>query len=232
MSYIKENLEGVRQGIKTAAEGCGRKESDVRLIAVTKTYGAELINEAIDCGVTDIGENRVQEILEKYDSVKPVRWHLIGHLQKNKVKYIIDKVEIIHSVDSLDLAKEIDRRAAKIGKVQKILLEVNVSGEESKFGIKPDECAELCREIAQLKNTEIHGLMTVAPYTDDKELLKGIFRRLKQISLDISAEKIDTVYMDELSMGMTNDYELAIAEGATMVRVGTGIFGKRDYGVK
>ena len=232
MSYIKENLEGVRQGIKTAAEGCGRKESDVRLIAVTKTYGAELINEAVDCGVTDIGENRVQEILEKYDSVKPVRWHLIGHLQKNKVKYIIDKVEMIHSVDSLDLAKEIDRRAAKIGKVQKILLEVNVSGEESKFGIKPNECAELCREIAQLKNTEIHGLMTVAPYTDDKELLKGIFRRLKQISLDISAEKIDTVYMDELSMGMTNDYELAIAEGATMVRVGTGIFGKRDYGTK
>ena len=232
MSYIKENLEGVRQGIKAAAEGCGRKESDVRLIAVTKTYGAELINEAIDCGVTDIGENRVQEILEKYDSVKPVRWHLIGHLQKNKVKYIIDKVEMIHSVDSLDLAKEIDKRAAKIGKVQKILLEVNVSGEESKFGIKPDKCAELCCEIAQLENTEIHGLMTVAPYTDDKELLKGIFRRLKQISLDIWAEKIDTVYMDELSMGMTNDYELAIAEGATMVRVGTGIFGKRDYGVK
>ena len=139
---------------------------------------------------------------------------------------------MIHSVDSLDLAKEIDRRAAKIGKVQKILLEVNVSGEESKFGIKPNECAELCREIAQLKNTEIHGLMTVAPYTDDKELLKGIFRRLKQISLDIWAEKMDTVYMDELSMGMTNDYELAIAEGATMVRVGTGIFGKRDYGIK
>ena len=225
---LENNIALWRERIGNASAKWGGAE----ICAVTKTVDVDTINRAYAAGIRVIGENRVQEILEKYDSVKPVRWHLIGHLQKNKVKYIIDKVEMIHSVDSLDLAKEIDRRAAKIGKVQKILLEVNVSGEESKFGIKPNECAELCREIAQLKNTEIHGLMTVAPYTDDKELLKGIFRRLKQISLDIWAEKMDTVYMDELSMGMTNDYELAIAEGATMVRVGTGIFGKRDYGTK
>lgn len=230
MSYISENLKNVTDNIAAAAEECGRAKDEVRLIAVTKTYPAELINQAIDCGVSDIGENRVQEILEKYDHVKPVRWHLIGHLQKNKVKYIIDKVELIHSVDSFELAKEIDRQAQKHGKVQRILLEVNVSGEESKFGISPDTCKELCRSISQqLPNVKIDGLMTVAPYTDDTALLKSVFDGLKTLSEDIAACNIENVDMQQLSMGMTNDYPLAVSCGATMVRVGTGIFGKRDY---
>ena len=229
MSYIKENLTGVNEQMQKTAAACGREASEVRLIAVTKTYGADLINEAIDCGVTDIGENRVQELLEQYEQVKPVRWHLIGHLQKNKVKYIIDKVELIHSVDSFELAKEIDRHAKKIDKVQRILLEVNVSGEESKFGICPDECEELCRRISQLENVKIEGLMTIAPFVDDKKILEGVFTGLKNLAQDISAKAIERVDMRELSMGMTNDFPLAIKCGATVIRVGTGIFGKRNY---
>jgi len=229
MSYIEKNLTDVRNRISAAVEGCGRKNGDVTLIAVTKTYGVDVINEAIDRGVTDIGENRVQEIMEKYDSVKPVKWHLIGHLQKNKVKYIIDKVELIHSVDSFELAKEIDKQAKKHDKVQKILLEVNVSGEESKFGIRPEECEDLCREISELDNVKIEGLMTIAPFVDDEKILRSVFDGLKNLSDRISGANIERVHMNQLSMGMTNDFPLAISCGATMVRVGTGIFGKRDY---
>lgn len=229
MSYIENNLNEVRAKMSEAIKNSGRAEEDVTLIAVTKTYGVDVINEAIDCGVTDIGENRVQEIMEKYESVKPVRWHLIGHLQKNKVKYIIDKVELIHSVDSFELAKEIDKHAKKHNKIQKILLEVNVSGEESKFGIRPDECCEICRQISMLENVKIEGLMTVAPFVDDEKILGDVFSGLKELSEKIDAEKIENVDMKRLSMGMTNDFPLAISHGATMVRVGTGIFGKRDY---
>ncbi len=229
MSYIKENIDSVTGRIKTAAESCGREAGSVRLIAVTKTYGVDVINEAIDCGVTDIGENRVQEIMEKYSSVKPVRWHLIGHLQKNKVKYIIDKVELIHSVDSFELAKEIDRHAKKIDKAQRILLEVNVSGEESKFGIRPEECLELCGKISELENVKIEGLMTIAPFVDDENILENVFAGLKNLAADIEQKRIPGVDMQELSMGMTNDFPLAVQKGATMVRVGTGIFGKRNY---
>lgn len=229
MSYIKENLISVCEQMKKTAGDCGREVSEVRLIAVTKTYGAELINEAIDCGVTDIGENRVQEIMEKYDAVKPVRWHLIGHLQKNKVKYIIDKVELIHSVDSFELAKEIDKHAKKIEKVQRILLEVNVSGEESKFGIRPEECEELCRRISELENVKIEGLMTIAPFVDDEKILENVFAGLKRLAQNISEKDIEKVDMKELSMGMTNDFPLAIKCGSTFIRVGTGIFGKRNY---
>ncbi len=230
MSYISENLNSVRAEIKRTAEAFGRNPEDITLIAVTKTYGADLINESISSGVTDIGENRVQEVMEKYDSVKPVKWHLIGHLQKNKVKYIIDKAELIHSVESFDLAKEIDRQAKKIDKIQKVLIEVNVSGEESKFGILPTECEKLCRDIAEnFENVKIEGLMTVAPYTDDTGLLRNVFTGLRDLSAEIASKNIKNVDMNELSMGMTNDYQLAIECGATMVRVGTGIFGKRDY---
>ncbi len=229
MSFIKENLTGVCQQMKQATADCGRDVSDVRLVAVTKTYGVDLINEAIDYGVTDIGENRVQEIMEKYDKVKPVRWHLIGHLQKNKVKYIIDKVELIHSVDSFELAKEIDKHAKKIDKVQRILLEVNVSGEESKFGIRPEDCEELCQRISELENVKIEGLMTIAPFVDDEKILKDVFSGLKNLASDIGAKNIKNVDMTELSMGMTNDFPLAISQGSTIIRVGTGIFGKRNY---
>ncbi len=229
MSYIENNLNDVRAKIADAATSCGRQVEDVTLIAVTKTYGVDVINEAIDCGVTDIGENRVQEIMEKYESVKPVRWHLIGHLQKNKVKYIIDKVELIHSVDSFELAKEIDKHAKKHNKIQRILLEVNVSGEESKFGIRPQDCEDLCRNISELENVKIEGLMTIAPFVEDEKILEGVFEGLKKLSDDLSGKSIKNVDMTELSMGMTNDFQLAIANGATMVRVGTGIFGKRDY---
>ncbi|MBQ9757464.1 MAG: YggS family pyridoxal phosphate-dependent enzyme [Clostridia bacterium] len=229
MSYIEKNLLEVNKKIGEAALSAGRKADEIKLIAVTKTYGADLINEAIDFGVTDIGENRVQEIMEKYESVKQVRWHLIGHLQKNKVKYIIDKVELIHSVDSVELALEIDKKAKKIDKIQKILLEVNVSGEESKFGIEPERCLDICREISRLENVKILGLMTVAPFTDDETLLGNVFSGLKKLAAEIENENIENVSMDELSMGMTNDFPLAIEKGATMVRVGTGIFGKRDY---
>jgi pyridoxal phosphate enzyme (YggS family) len=229
MSYIKENLNNICEQMQKTALESGRNTSDVRLVAVTKTYGADLINEAIDCGVTDIGENRVQEIMEKYDAVKPVRWHLIGHLQKNKVKYIIDKVELIDSVDSFELAKEIDKHAKKINKVQRILLEVNVSGEESKFGIRPEECEELCRRISELENVKIEGLMTIAPFVDDEKILKDVFTGLKKVAGNIKAKSIKNVDMAELSMGMTNDFPLAIECGSTFIRVGTGIFGKRNY---
>lgn len=229
MEYIEKNLAEVEQKIKETAQNCGRESQSVRLIAVTKTYGVDVINRAIDAGVTDIGENRVQEIMEKYNDVKPVTWHLIGHLQKNKVKYIIDKVELIHSVDSFELAKEIDKQAKKHSKVQRILLEVNVSGEESKFGMKPEECVESCRRIAELDNVKIEGLMTIAPFVDEKEVLADVFKGLKGLACEIEEEKIAGVSMAELSMGMTNDFPTAIENGSTMVRVGTGIFGKRDY---
>ncbi|MBE7023917.1 MAG: YggS family pyridoxal phosphate-dependent enzyme [Clostridia bacterium] len=229
MSYIENNLNQVLSQINSAAESSGRNRDEVKLVAVTKTYGADLINEAIEKGVTDIGENRVQEIMEKYEAVLPVKWHLIGHLQKNKVKYIIDKVELIHSVDSFELAKEIDKHAKKIDKVQNILLEVNVSGEESKFGIRPEECEELCCRISELENVKIQGLMTIAPFVDDKELLEEVFGGLSQLAEKVREKNIPGVSMDELSMGMTNDFSIAIGKGATMVRVGTGIFGKRDY---
>jgi len=229
MSYISENLEQVRKNIKAAAEEAGRNPEDITLIAVTKTYGTDVMNEAIDLGACDIGENRVQEVMEKFENVKPVRWHLIGHLQKNKVKYIIDKVELIHSVDSVELAEEIDKRAKKIDKVQRILLEVNVSGEESKFGIKPKDCEDICRKISLLENVKIEGLMTVAPFVSDEKILEDVFCGLRRLSEEIKEKNIDNVSMDELSMGMTNDFPLAIVNGATMVRVGTGIFGKRVY---
>ncbi len=230
MSHIKENMAAVCKNIADAAMACGRSPQEVMLIAVTKTYGVDAINEAIDCGAENIGENRVQEVMEKFDGVKPVCWHLIGHLQKNKVKYIIDKAELIHSVDSFDLAKEIDKQAKKHDKIQRVLLEVNVSGEESKFGIVPDLCEDLCLRVSkELTNVKIEGLMTIAPLTDDETVLEEVFKGLKKLSEEISSKNIPGVSMKELSMGMTNDYQLAIKHGATMVRVGTGIFGKRDY---
>lgn len=230
MNDLEKNLQSVCMRIKDAIKRSGREEKDVRLIAVTKTVESDAMNEAVKLGITDIGENRVQEVLRKYEDIPHnVNWHLIGHLQKNKVKYIVDKAEIIHSVDSLELAGEINKQALKIEKIQKILIQVNVSGEESKFGIKPEECLELCKNISKLSNVHIEGLMTMAPHFASENEIRKIFSGLRQISLDIDKENMDNISMNELSMGMSNDFEIAIEEGATLVRVGTSIFGKRIY---
>lgn len=226
---IKENLKVVRDNIKKAAEKFGRNPEDVTLVAVTKTHGADMINEAIDLGVTDIGENKVQEILEKYDYVKPVRWHLIGHLQTNKVKYIIDKVYMIHSVDSIKLMDEIERQAAKHNLVMKILIQVNISGEETKFGIKPEEIEEILKHAETLSHVKVYGLMTIAPKVDDGMSNRLHFDNIHKIYIDISAKKYDNINMKYLSMGMSGDYEAAIECGSNMVRVGSAIFGARNY---
>lgn len=220
MGDIKSNLEKVR----------GNLTDDVLLVAVTKTHSVSEINEAIDNGVTDIGENKVQEILDKYDSVKPVRWHMIGHLQTNKVKYIIDKVDLIHSVDSLKLAKEISKRATEHGKTMDILLQINIAGEESKFGVSPDESKDLLLSILNdCPALKIKGLMTVAPFAENPESVRSVFARAKKMYEEfalINHERLDFEY---LSMGMTHDYTLAIEEGSNLVRVGTAIFGSRVY---
>lgn len=224
---VYENIENVRQKIAAAARKAGRSENEITLIGVSKTKPVELIKEATACGVLDLGENRVQEVLEKFDKIENVRWHLIGHLQKNKVKYIVDKAELIHSVEGFELAKEIDKQAKKIGKVQNILIQVNVSGEESKFGVSPDETIPLCKAVSALENIRIKGLMTMAPMGSSEEELRFVFGGLRKLSDEIRNENIEKAEMQHLSMGMSGDYEIAIEEGATLVRVGTGIFGAR-----
>jgi pyridoxal phosphate enzyme (YggS family) len=227
---IKENLDNVLSRIKVAAEKSGRKAEDIKLIAVTKTVDVERIKSVYNYGILDMGENRVQELLEKYDKLPcESRWHLIGHLQTNKVKYIVDKVDMIHSVDSIQLAKEINSRAAKIGKKMNILVQVNVSGEESKFGISPQEVDEFIKIISEYGNISLRGLMTIAPYAENSEDIRDVFKKLYSIYIDIKQKKLDNVTMDYLSMGMSNDFEVAIEEGANVVRIGTDIFGKRDY---
>jgi len=230
MGYIKENIEVVESRIAQACERSGRKREEVLLLAVSKTIDVPRIKEAVECGLTSLGENKVQEIMDKYEPMgEGVKWHLIGHLQTNKVKYIIDKVELIHSVDSLKLAEEINKRASAKGIVADILLEVNIAEEDSKFGIKKDECEDRVREISKLPNIKIRGLMTVAPFVENAEENRPYFRQMKQLLVDINNKKIDNVNMDILSMGMTGDYEVAIEEGSNIVRVGTGIFGARVY---
>lgn len=229
MSTLKERLDGIKERISTAAKKSGRSEKDITLVAVTKTYEADVINEAIDLGITDIGENKVQEILRKYDSVKPVRWHLIGHLQSNKVKYIIDKVSMIHSVDSIHLIDEIERQAQKKNIIMDILIQVNISGEESKFGIKPEEIYEILEYADKLKHVKVRGLMTILPKDDNIMTLKLHFVNIRRLSLDISEKKYDNIHMDYLSMGMSGDFEEAIMEGSNMVRIGSAIFGERKY---
>ncbi|MBQ7246416.1 MAG: YggS family pyridoxal phosphate-dependent enzyme [Firmicutes bacterium] len=220
---IRENIEYIRRLKDEAAVRSGRKGDDVLLIAVTKLHSADEINEAIDAGITDIGENKVQEILDKYDSVKPVKWHLIGHLQTNKVKYIIDKVDLIHSLDSMKLAQEIEKRAAKIDRIMDVLVQVNSAEEESKFGVGVDETEDLIKSIrAECTHINIKGLMCIAPLEDDPEDARPFFRAVKEI---FDRHEDFTV----LSMGMSNDFQVAIEEGSTAIRVGTAIFGNRDY---
>ncbi len=233
MSDIKANLEDVRTNITNAALRAGRKPSDIKLIAVSKTKPVEDIREAVDCGIMTFGENRVQELTDKisyFDSLDIApEWHLIGHLQTNKCKYIVGKTRLIHSVDSYRLADELNRESVKKSVITDILIEINIGNEESKFGVKPEGCEVLIREIAVLPNIRIMGLMCVAPFTENPESNRGFFRQMKNLSVDIASKNIDNVNMCELSMGMTGDYQIAIEEGATMVRVGTGIFGQRNY---
>ena len=227
---IRENLTHTRQNMEDACRSAGRDAGDVTLIAVSKTKPLPMLQEAYEAGVRDFGENRVQELVEKYEALPgDIRWHMIGHLQRNKVKYLVGKVFLIHSVDSLRLAQEIQREAEKKQTEVNILVEVNVAGEESKFGSRREETLQLVKEIALLPLVHIQGLMTVAPYVENPEENRGIFANLQQLAVDIGRENIDNVNMNVLSMGMTGDYPVAVEEGATCVRVGTGIFGNRSY---
>lgn len=229
---IKENIEAVQANIEVACQKAGRDPGEVTLIAVSKTKPLSDIEEAIDCGMMEFGENKVQELVDKIEHVsRPVHWHLIGHLQTNKVKYIADKGLLIHSVDSVKLAKEIQKEAVKKQADCDILLEVNVAREESKFGFTCEEVPDAVAEIAQLSNVHIQGLMTIAPFVENPEDNRVIFAKLHKLLLDIKSRNIDNVNMNVLSMGMTNDYTVAVEEGATMVRVGTGIFGARNYNI-
>ena len=230
MSMVVENLAEVEKHVQEACARAGRSRDEVTLIAVSKTKPVSMIEELLPGGTRDFGENKVQELCEKYEVLpRDIRWHLIGHLQRNKVKYIVDKAYLVHSVDSLRLAETISEEGVKKGVTVPVLIEVNVAGEESKFGVTPEETEALVREIAKLPAIRIRGLMTIAPYVENPEDNRVHFSRLKQLSVDIGKKNIDNVSMNVLSMGMTGDYQVAIEEGATMVRVGTGIFGERNY---
>lgn len=227
---LKENLQKVEEKIALSCERAGRAREDVTLIAVSKTKPVETLKEAYDMGVRVFGENKVQELLDKYEALPDdIHWHMIGHLQRNKVKYIIDKVDLIHSVDSVRLAETIDKEAKKHGLIANILIEVNVAKEDTKFGVLPEELDAVIEEISRFSNICVRGLMTIAPFVENAEENRAIFARLRKLSVDIASKNIDNVNVGLLSMGMTNDYEIAVEEGATLIRVGTGIFGERDY---
>lgn len=230
---LQENYESVDKKITEACRRAGRNRDAVTLIAVSKTKPLSDIEELLqNTDAENFGENKVQELVDKYEYIsRPVKWHMIGHLQTNKVKYIVDKVCLIHSVDSVNLAKTIEKEAAKHNVVVPVLIEVNVAGEESKFGVSVEETEDLIRQIKDFPHIHIDGLMTIAPFVANPEDNRVHFRRLKELLLDINSKNIDNVHMNVLSMGMTNDYEVAVEEGATMVRVGTGIFGERNYNI-
>ncbi|WP_270941846.1 YggS family pyridoxal phosphate-dependent enzyme [Romboutsia lituseburensis] len=231
MSNIKENLNYIRNNIKKSTEKSNRKENDVMLLAVTKTVDVDAIQEAIDNGITNVGENKPQELARKYDVLgDKVNWHLIGSLQTNKVKYIIDKVYMIHSLDREVLCEEIQKRAEKINRTINCLVQVNISKEESKHGLEQENVLAFIENVSKkYKNIRIRGLMTMAPFTEDEETVRSVFKGLKDLSINIEQKNIPNVSMQYLSMGMSNDYEIAIEEGSTIVRVGTSIFGERNY---
>ena len=227
---LKDQLQEVEKRIQAACDRAGRKREEVTLIAVSKTKPVETLQEAYDLGVRIFGENKVQELTAKYEALpKDIHWHMIGHLQTNKVKYIIDKAELIHSVDSLKLAETIEKEAAKHDLIAYILVEVNVAEEESKFGMKMEEVIPFVEKVSAFPHVRVRGLMTIAPFVEDPEENRSIFADLHKLYIDIKKKNHDNDTVSVLSMGMTNDYEVAIEEGATMVRVGTGIFGARNY---
>ena len=227
---LKDQLQEVEKRIQAACDRAGRKREEVTLIAVSKTKPVETLQKACDLGVRIFGENKVQELTVKYEALpKDIHWHMIGHLQTNKVKYIIDKAELIHSVDSLKLAETIEKEAAKHDLIADILVEVNVAEEESKFGMKMEEVIPFVEKVSAFPHVRVRGLMTIAPFVEDPEENRSIFADLHKLYIDIKKKNHDNDTVSVLSMGMTNDYEVAIEEGATMVRVGTGIFGARNY---
>ena len=227
---LSDNLHEVQENIRKACERSGRNPEDVTLIAVSKTKPVSDIEQIYAAGIREFGENKVQEMNDK-QKVLPgdINWHMIGHLQRNKVKYIVDNVAMIHSVDSVRLAEEISKEAVKKNVAVDILVEVNVAKEESKFGLYTEDVSQFVEQISKLPGINIKGLMTSAPFVDNPEDNRQYFKKLKDLSVDINAKNIDNVHMDFLSMGMTNDYVVAVEEGATHVRVGTAIFGHRDY---
>lgn len=227
---IQENIKIIQENIENALRRSGREGENIELIAVTKTVDIDRINEAIACGISNIGENKVQEFDKKYPLLKDkVNCHLIGHLQTNKVKYIIGKTNLIHSLDRISLAKEIDKHSKSCGLITDVLIQVNIAEEESKFGLNENEVLEFIEKLYEFDNIKVKGLMTIAPYTDDKLLLRNVFKSLYKLKEDIMGRHYDDILMDYLSMGMSNDYELAIEEGSNMVRIGSAIFGKRNY---
>jgi pyridoxal phosphate enzyme (YggS family) len=226
MGTVKDNLETINKKIKEAALKVNRDPQEIKLVAVTKTATLEQIKEAINEGVKIIGENKVQEATEKYQVLTTeVKWHLIGHLQTNKVKYAIEIFDLIHSVDSIKLAKEIDERSVQFKKIIDVLIEVNISGEETKYGYNPEKVEAFLKEISEFSGIRVRGLMTIAPISKNKEEVRPYFRRLRELSERIRDKNIKNIKMDYLSMGMTDDFEIAIEEGANMVRIGRGIFG-------
>lgn len=229
-NILKDNIERINDDIKNVLYRTGRDEDDVTLVAVTKTVDVDIINKALSFGIRDIGENRVQELEKKIEAIGDnVNYHLIGHLQTNKVKYIIDKVKLIHSLDRISLVKELDKRAKMNDILVDTLLQVNVAEEDSKFGLELAKVLPFIEEVLDFENIRIRGIMTIAPYTDDKILLRDVFKTMYKLKERISNQNYQNVSMDYLSMGMTNDYEIAIEEGSNMVRVGSAIFGERNY---
>lgn len=227
---VKENLAAVEQNIRNACARARRGRSEVTLLCVTKTKPVSMLEEAYAAGEREFAENKVQELVDKFSRLpQDIRWHMIGHLQRNKVKFLTERAAMIHSVDSLALAQTISRLSLQEGRVMPVLVEVNIAGEESKFGIAPEETETLLRAMAPLPGIRVKGLMTIAPYTEEPESNRCYFRALRELSIDIKSKNIDNIEINELSMGMTGDYEVAIEEGATFVRVGTGIFGERHY---
>lgn len=226
--YLKTHVAEIKEDIQEICNRLDRNPDEVILIGVTKTYEPEIINASIEIGITDIAENRVQEISKKFDYViHNVRWHLIGHLQTNKVKYIIDKVDLIHSVDSVKLAEEIQSRASRIEKIQDVLIQVNVANEIQKYGIPKTELPELLEALSHMSNIRVCGLMNIAPLADDPELLRIDFREMKKLFDSLSSYSYTNVMPLYLSMGMSGDYEIALEEGSNMIRIGTKIYGER-----
>jgi len=226
---IAENIKNLRKRIEQACQKCGRGIEEVQLVAVSKTFPIDLMQEAITAGQIDFGENYVQELQEKHQALAhpPIRWHFIGHLQSNKVKYIAGYVHLIHSVDNFKLGKEIDRRAEQYNRVQDVLVEVHTTDEATKFGVHPEQTLELIKELSLLSHLHVCGLMTMGPFSDNPNDSRPSFRQIAELKKNIEAEGIENVQMDHLSMGMTHDFEVAIEEGSTLVRIGTAVFGRR-----